>query len=65
LPVEMTMPWGLGLTLIFDFAGAVSVFSAVDSFCEQPLATMAKIDMAAVADRSACLMLEFIRAPLL
>ena len=55
---------GPGLTLIFDLAGSDSVFCAVVSFCEQPLATIAKMEMAAVADRSACLMLEFIRTPL-
>src|SRR5579862_1369686 len=58
----MTTPCGLGLTLIFETVGADSAFSCVVSFCEQPLATIAKMATAESADRNACLKFEFMSA---
>src|ERR1700722_5760 len=63
-PVEITTPFGPGLTLILETVGAESVFSAVVSFCEHPLATIAKMATAETADRSTCLVFEFMCSPL-
>jgi hypothetical protein len=67
-PVEITTPFGLGLTLIFEAVGAASFFSLVVSFCEHPPATIAKMATLATADRNPCVTFEFINlinAPLL